>query len=219
VPASERAVHRGTANATRQLHELGGEFREQRMSLGESQAFVAAAARVSRPRYSRIEAGLVTTLSVTDLNRIAAVLGLAASVRVYPGGSATRDAGHTDKLGAFLRLAYPPLTYRIEVALPPLTERWEQRAWDAVLFGNGERTAIELEMRLRDVQAMRRRHELKRRDDPAEHFLLLVADTRHNRRVLAELDDLFVDLSRRKLGVVRAALAAGKHPATGLLLI
>jgi hypothetical protein len=33
---------------------------------------------------------------------------------------------------------------------------------------------------LRDVQAVRRRHELKRRDDPTDSFVLLLADTRHN---------------------------------------
>jgi transcriptional regulator with XRE-family HTH domain len=219
VPASERVVDRGTAAGMRQLQDVGGEFRERRMSLGESQAFVAAAARLSRPRYSRIESGAVTTLSLTELNRIAAVLGLAASVRVFPGGVATRDAGHTGKLGELLRHVRPPLAYRIEVALPQAVGRWEQRAWDAVLFGNGERTAIELEMRLRDVQAVRRRHEMKRRDDPTEHFLLLVADTRHNRRVLAEYDDVFAEIPRRKLGAVRAALAVGKHPPTGLLLV
>jgi hypothetical protein len=88
-----------------------------------------------------------------------------------------------------------------------------------VIFGSSERTAIELEMRLRDVQAMRRRHELKRRDDPTEHFLLLVADTRHNRRVLAEFEDLFADLARLRPSIVRTALNAGRHPSTGLLLV
>jgi hypothetical protein len=118
-----------------------------------------------------------------------------------------------------MRECRPPLTWRVEVPLPPAPERWERRAWDAVIFGSSERTAIELEMRLRDVQAMRRRHELKRRDDPTEHFLLLVADTRHNRRVLAEFEDLFADLARLRPSIVRTALNAGRHPSTGLLLV
>ena len=103
--------------------------------------------------------------------------------------------------------------------MPQAAERWERRAWDACIYGLGERTAIELEMRLRDVQAVRRRYELKRRDDPPEHFLLLIADTRHNRRVLAEFGDLFQDLPRLRPSVVRACLAAGRHPPTGLLLV
>jgi hypothetical protein len=68
--------------------------------------------------------------------------------------------------------------------------------------------AIELEMRLRDVQAVRRRHELKRRDDPPDHFMLLIADTRHNRRALAEVADLFAELPRLRPSVVRAASGA-----------
>lgn len=189
------------------------------MALGESQGFVASAARLSRSRYSGIEAGTVPTLTVSEINRIAAVLGLETSIRLFPGGAATRDTGHAGKLGGLLRHARPPLSYRVEVALPTSADRWERRAWDAVLFGHGARTAIELEMRIRDVQAMRRRHELKRRDDPAEHFLLLVADTKHNRRVLAEFADLFADLPRLRPSFVRRALEAGQHPPTGLVFV
>jgi hypothetical protein len=105
------------------------------------------------------------------------------------------------------------------VPLPATGERWERRAWDAVIFGEGKRTAIELEMHLRDVQAVRRRHELKRRDDPTDSFVLLLADTRHNRRLIAEFADVFSDLPRLRPGVVRALLEAGRHPPTGLLLI
>ena len=93
------------------------------------------------------------------------------------------------------------------------------RAWDGMLFGRGERTALELEMRLYDAQAVERRVELKRRDDPTEHFLLLIAATRTNRRVLAAFPGLFVDLPRLKLAAIRAALAAGRHPGTGMVLV
>lgn len=189
------------------------------MSLGESQAFVALAARVSRPRYSRIESGLVTTLSVLELNRIASVLGLDASIRLFPGGVAMRDAGHAGKLTAFLQHARAPLRSKVEVPLPHAADRFERRAWDAMLFGDGLRTAIELEMRLRDVQATRRRHELKRRDDRTERFVLLVANTKHNSGVLQAFPELFEDLPRLRPHVVRRALEAGEHPPTGLLLV
>ena len=88
-----------------------------------------------------------------------------------------------------------------------------------MLYGSNERTAIELEMRLGDVQALRRRHDLKRRDDPTEHFLLVVAATRHNRRVLAEFASLFDDLPRLRPSAVRQALESGRHPPTGLVLL
>ena len=198
---------------------MGAEFRERRLELGISQEIVAGACRFSRPRYAWIEAGKVLSLTIVEVDRIAAVLGLDASIRVFPGGVAIRDAAHSGRLARFLAQCRSPLRYRLEVALPGAERRWERRAWDAMLFGGGERTAIELEMRPMDVQAVRRRHELKRRDDPAERFVMLVADTRHNRRVLAEFGDLFADLPKLRPSVVRAALEAGRHPPTGLLLV
>jgi hypothetical protein len=177
---------------------------------------------LSRSRYSRIEAGSIRTFSILELDRLAAVLGLEAGVRLYPGGVPVRDAAHAGKLRDLLRLVAAPLKYGIEVPLPVTdgSDRhgWERRAWDAVLFAGQKRTAIELEMRLRDVQAMRRRVDLKRRDDPTEWLLLLIADTRNNRHVLQEFAPLFEDLPRLRPSVVRSALRAGTHPPTGLLL-
>ena len=184
-----------------------------------SQRVVAGTCGISRSRYTRIERGTVWTLNIVELARLASTLGLDSSVRLYPGGAPVRDGGHARRLQAVLSLAKRPLRFRIEVPLPASAGITERRAWDAVIFGHNERTAIELEMRLQDVQAMRRRHGLKRRDDPTERFLLLIADTRHNRRVIAEFADLFEDLPRLRPGVVRAALEAGRHPPSGLLLV
>lgn len=184
-----------------------------------SQDHVAAACRMSRVRYGQIERAVTSTVTVLELDRIAIVLGLSASIRLYPGGPAVRDAAQSSKLSRFLRSARPPLWFRVEVPLPIVGDRPERRAWDAMIYGGGARTAIELEMRLRDVQATRRRHELKRRDDSPDHFLLLLADTRHNRRLLPEFAELFAGLRRLRPTAVRAALEAGRHPGTGLVLL
>jgi transcriptional regulator with XRE-family HTH domain len=146
MPALERLRDRATAIAARHLVELGGEFRERRMSLGRSQALVAAACRLSRSRYAWIEAGKIPTVTLVELYRIATVLGLDLAVRLFPGGPAARDAGHTSKLAEFLSRVKPPLRSRIEVPLPATEDRWERRAWDAVIFGEEKRTAIELEI-------------------------------------------------------------------------
>ena len=146
-------------------------------------------------------------------------LGWHRRYRVYPDGVPVRDAGHATRLQKLLELVCEPLTFRIEVPLPVVEGRSERRAWDAVLFRGPERCTVELEMRLRDVQEVRRRIDLKRRDDPTEAFLLLVADTRHNRRVVAELKGLFADLPMLRPSHVRAALAAGRLPSTGLLFV
>jgi transcriptional regulator with XRE-family HTH domain len=219
VSSGERAFDRGTRLGQRFLRELGEEFVQARLNLGVSQEHVASASHVSRPRLSKIERGKSASLQVVELARIATVLGLDPAVRVFPGGAPVRDEAHHRRLTAFLSLVTAPMTWKLEVPLPALPDRPERRAWDAVIHGARRRTAVELEMRLHDAQALERRISLKRRDDPTDSFILLVADTRNNRRVLAEFGGLFADLPRLRPSVVRAALAAGRHPPSGLLLV
>jgi|SRR6185437_10489454 len=219
MPTSQRALTTAARVAQRHAHQIGEEILERRLALGHSQDHVATASHMSRVRVRRIETGAATNLRLEELSRVCAALGLSPSIRLYPAGPPIRDAAHASRLGAFLRLAAQPLTHRVEVPLPPMHERPEQRAWDAVLFGRGARTAVELEMRLRGVQALLRRVDLKRRDDPTERFLLLVADTRHNRRVRAEFAALFADVPRLRPSTVRKALLSGEHPPTGLHLV
>jgi transcriptional regulator with XRE-family HTH domain len=183
----DRVFDRGTRRGTKALRALGEEYRDKRVAVGLSQAHVARAVGVSRSTYSRIEAADVVSLSVVRANQIAAVLGLDLSVRTYPGASPLRDAASLERLEKFLRHVANPLVYRTEVPLPPRTGGPpEQRAWDALISGLGRRTGVELEMRLRDIQALERRLELKRRDDPVDSFVLLVADTRGNRTTLTD---------------------------------
>jgi len=91
-----------------------------------------------------------------------------------------------------------PLSHRTDVPLPRLDDRVELRAWDAVIYGHHERTAVELESRLGDVQDMTRRH---------------------NRRVVAEYGDLLSGLPKLRTATVFATLRAGLHPATGLMFV
>jgi Helix-turn-helix. len=219
MPAANRAFDQGTRLAARHAQEVADEFRERRLTLGSTQAHVAAACRMSRVHYGKIESGRSTDITILELDRIASVIGLSASIRLYPAGPAVRDAGQATRLQGFLGHARDPLTHRIEVALPAREDRLEQRAWDAVLFGYGARTAIELEMRIRDVQALIRRIDLKRRDDSTEGFLLLIADTRANRRVLSEFAAMLADLPRLRKSKVIAALERGEHPGTGIVLV
>jgi transcriptional regulator with XRE-family HTH domain len=219
VGATTRTLDEAARRAARQRRELGDEFRERRLSLGLSQAHVARVSRMSRNHFGQIENGACSRVTVAEVNAIAAVLGLAPSLRIYPAGPPVRDAGQATRLREFLSLAAHPLTYGIEIPLANVADRPDRRAWDAVIFNGQQRCAIELEMRLRDVQAARRRIELKRRDDPSDRFLLLVADTAYNRRVLSEFDALFADLLRLRPSRVHADLRSGHLPPSGLLLV
>ena len=75
-----------------------------------------------------------------------------------------------------------------------------------------------MEQRLYDVQAQTRRILLKWRDSGVDRLQLVLADTRANRRVLAEFPDYFQALPRLKTSYVLALLEAGRRPPTGLIL-
>ena len=219
MSALERAVVRASRRADRACRSLGDEFREARIAAGWSQQRVALAAGISRPRYTRIEGGKVPNLSIADASRIAGVLGLELSIRVFPGSGPLRDGAHSARLARLLGHLRPPLQYRTEVPLPLVRDRVELRAWDAEIVGGGIRTTLELEMRLRDGQALERRIAIKRRDDPPDRFVLQVADTHVNRRVLASNPGLFPDLPRLGPRAVLERLEAGEHPPTCLVVM
>ena len=166
----------------------------------------------------KIEHQVQPSLSIEDACGMGALLGLDVVIRAFPNGAPIRDASQAGRLLRLLGNVGPPLRHRTDAPLPRRDGVTELRAWDALLEGSGKRTGIELESRLADVQETTRRHNLKRRDDPVDHFLLVVADTRHNRRVIAEFGPLLAALPRLRTASVLAALRAGRHPPTGLIL-
>ncbi len=197
---------------------FGEELRRARLEHGLSQNQVAAAVGLSDVHIGRIERGMVPRLSIYHACRLAAVVGLDLSVKAYPGGSPIRDAAHLALL-ARGRAALPgPGTWHREVPLP-LSD--DQRAWDALLQSVAGRIAFEAETRLGDLQALQRRVALKRRDDPSiGAVVLLVAASRHNRRILREHGDALAADFPLDSEAIAKALAAGRIPAAnGLILI
>ncbi len=219
MSANERLRTRGTRRAERILADFAAESRDARVRAGLSQEELGRRVGMSGDKIWKIEHQRTRTLSITDASEIGAVLGMDLAVRLYPNGAPIRDAGQARRLLGLLADVAPPLSYRTDVALPRRAEASELRAWDAIIFGRGERTGLELEARLTDMQSVTRRHGLKRRDDPVDHFLLVVADTRHNRRVLDEFSELLADLPRLRTASVRKMLRSGQHPPTGLVLV
>ena len=197
---------------------VADEFRAARFASGLSQRAVAEAVKISRPAYGRIERAELHTLGVVVAARIAAVLGLDLYVALYPGSRGLRDEPSAKMIKRVLDAAAPPLRCQTDAPLPRRSDTNEQRAWDLVTTGHGERTAYEFESRLHDVQAILRRHNLKRRDDPTDRFVLVLADTHRNRSELQEYADLFTDLPRIGTADFLSALKAGRHPPTGLVL-
>lgn len=205
----QRPVDVGAARGRALVAHLARELREARLDRGLSQDAVAAAAGLSGARLSRIERGLVATLSIDQASRLLAVVGLELSARAYPSGSPTRDAAHVALLGRLRGRLHGSLRWRTEVPLPI---PGDLRAWDAVIEGDGWWVGVEAETRPRDAQALLRRVALKARDGEADLVLLVLTDSRHNRDfVRLHRDDLtarFQVAGRRSLEL----LAAGARP-------
>ena len=201
------------------LAEFASEIRQARLAAGLSQEEVGRRAGVSGNKVWRAEHQRLPSLSLVDACLIAAVLGLDFSGRSFPTGARIRDAAQAPRLVRLLAKVGVPLTYRTEVPLVRRGDAPELRAWDAVVYGYRERTGIELETRITDIQATTRRHNLKRTDDPVDHFLLVVANTKHNRLVMRDFAPLLGDLPRLWTATVLTMLSAGKHPPTGWIFL
>jgi transcriptional regulator with XRE-family HTH domain len=161
---------------------IGEELREARLAAGLTQSQVGRSIGISHTEVSRIERATTTRVPFETLALIGAVLGQDISLRAYPNREPIRDVAQLDLLARFRKRLPPGLTWRSEV---PLAIVGDLRAWDAVVHGHGWRLPIDAETRLRDIQALSRRLALKCRDDGVTSMVLLVADTRHNRRALS----------------------------------
>jgi len=215
----ERPVDRGRRLATADRIRIGHELRVARQVVGESVHVVGSAIEMSGMQVSRIERGILPTVSIEQLARLGAAVGLDVRVRAYPGPSPVLDAAQMALLGR-LRARLPKhLLFRTEVPLPSVGD---QRAWDAYisrLVGIADVLPVEAETRLVDGQAQFRRISLKLRDSGLEHVLVVLADTRRNRDVLRSassiLDGDFPVSPRRAL----AALSAGHHPGGSAIVL
>ena len=213
----ERRLDRGKRRARRGLTSIGEEFREARLRAGLNQHQIAEVIGISRSELSRIERGVAMRVPYETLVLIGAALGLDVPVRAFPSGDPIRDAAQLALLAKLRVLLPAPLTWRTEV---PLNIGGDQRAWDVVIGGPGWRVPVDAESRLRDVQACTRRVALKRRDDGSGTVILLVADTRHNRRALAlAAPDLVGDFPISGRAVLASLMNGEQPPGSGIVLL
>ncbi len=154
------------------------------------------AAGMSHAQLGRIEHGAAIGPSVDQLIPRVAVLGLDLSVRLYPDGQPVRDRRISTCIGTIRRTAADGS--RRSVPRLPIPIEGDRRAWDLQILGlrpSGSRSGppvrragVEAETRLSDLQALIRRTSLKARDSGIGTVVLLVSDTRTNRRILREYE-------------------------------
>jgi transcriptional regulator with XRE-family HTH domain len=214
----ERPYDRGKRRGVRLMSSFGNDLRDARVSLGLSQAAVASAVRMPASKISRIERSELPSLSIIDAALIASAVGLDLSLKTYPGGGPIRDAAQARRINGLLAHVAEPLLNRTEAPLPQRDGVPDQRSWDALISDADEDIGVELEVKLYDAQAQTRRIKLKWRDSGVARCLLVVADTKHNRRVLREFSEYFAEWPRLATKDVLDALEAGRLPPTGLIL-
>jgi hypothetical protein len=88
-----------------------------------------------------------------------------------------------------------------------------------VIRGPGWQVAAEAETVLADIQAAERKIALKQRDGGIDHVILLVADTRRNRRALAAAPAAFQGWNRHSRSAMRALKAADEPRDSAIIIL
>jgi transcriptional regulator with XRE-family HTH domain len=186
-----------------------------RRSSGMSLREVGRRVGVGHDRVARAERGDPNALTIELTTRIAAVLGLELSVSLHPDGDPVRDKAHLALLERFRLRLRPEVPWRTEVPIPIEGDR---RSADAVLDAGGSDVLVEAETHLADIQLLERGIGGKQRDLGIGRVILLVADTRHNRAVIARVPE-----RQRRFPIgTRAclmALAQGRDPGGDALVV
>ena len=211
----ESEAARGERRSRLLRQRTSDELGSARRSIGLSLRAVSRKLGVSVDRLIRVERGDPTTLTVDLAARYASILGLQLAVSLHPIGNAIRDKGHLALIERFrLRL---PATVRWRTEAPiPITG--DPRSADGMASTALLDYLVEAETHVGDFQALERRIFAKARDIGADRVVLLLADTRHNRRLVNELAGI-----RQRFPVdMRSwfrAVAAGEDPGGDALVI
>ena len=219
MATTERAYDRGKRRGDRNLQTFGADVRNARLSLGLSQRALGQRVRMPASKLSRMERAKLPSLTLNDASIVASAVGLDLSVKTYPGGTPIRDTANARRLQVLLKHVGRPLRSRTEVALPDRDGLPDQRSWDATISDHDDEMGVEVEIKLYDAQAQTRRIHLKWRDSRLARLLVVVADTKANRRVLREFEEYFADLPRLNTKLVLAQLQEGVLPPSGLLVL
>ena len=217
MPNRERRVDRAAMVGRRLQAELGLELREARLARGLRLADVARAATSSKSHLSRIEMGLLAEVSVVDLARHAASVGLRLHARFYPAGGGLRDAAQLDLLRRLRARIGDRWSWQLEA---PLNIAGDLRAFDALLSNGETMVAVEAITRLRDAQAQLRAATLKQRDGRVPRLLILIRATNHNRAALASAADVLATTFPFGTRAMLQALSEGRDTGdNGIVLL
>lgn len=205
-------MRRGNQISTRLL----GDVRQVRTLANLSVRAVAEQLGWSHTRYIRFEGGRAAA-TVRELAAVGAVLGLELSAGFHPDGETIRDVGQQALAARFRAVLSPLWRVTAEVLLPNLGDR---RSWDLLLRLAAQLVGVELETRVRDVQWLTRRMRERERDGGADHILLVLSASAHNRRVLPELlEALGPEFATSPRAVLKALREGRPIPGSAVILL
>ena len=188
MASKETRLQRGRRRSGEQLARALEELRQARVAAGLSQAALASELAVDPSSIWRLEAGQVAQVTVQRLSEMASMLGLELSLRFYPIGDPVRDKGQLALGKRFSGLLSDRWRVTDETLLPGAGE---ERAWDKLLRLVGATptylVGVDLETRIRDIQALVRRTRGRERDGLVDAILLVVSDSVANRRLAEDL--------------------------------
>lgn len=208
--------------------DLCRQLETARLERAMSYADLGRSVGLTGQQVARICRGRSPSVSIVRMSALLAAVGMDLSSRAYPSGAPVRDTAHLALLARLRARVHDPLKWHLEVPVIarhqavdgfPASGPIDRRAWDAVIEGPGWRLGVEAETRLVDVQSLERRIALKERDGDVTAVILLVNDTAHNRRVIAQED---AALRERFPGSARRALTRisnARAPAASTLLV
>lgn len=185
-----------------------------RISSGLRQADVARALGTSTSRICLVEQGAVITLSIADLARHAAVVGLKPYVKLFPLGRHLLDAPQVELLGRLRSRLHPSWTWETEVPVPI---PGDLRSGDCRIGIPGCSILVEAYTRFSDYQAQTAAAARKRRDLGADRLIILCSATNANRRAVAEAAAVANGSFPLRTKSVLAALSAGSDPGADAL--
>jgi transcriptional regulator with XRE-family HTH domain len=210
-----RGRRRGRELTTAKVTELRG----RRVTLGIGQPQLARELGLSVPQLWRLEANQVQEITVVRLSEMASVLGLELSMSLHELGDPIRDKGHIVLGRRFEDRLSDKWQVTNETLLPM---PGDQRAWDKLLRlkADNYRVGVDLETRIRDVQALTRRTRMRERDGGVDAILIVLSDSSTNRRLVEELrlalGPEYATPPRQLLGALRAGR---RLPGSGVVLL
>ena len=215
MPGRSNAIDEGVRISARLMASVADELRNARLAQGLSQTQVGRAVGVRRTRISAVERRLAGAMTVDQVARQAAVLGLKLSLKLYPVSEPIRDAAQVRYINRFIQRVGRAWKVTLDAPLPL---PGDLRAIDVVLGGSCT-IAVEVVTRLRDIQAELRAAQLKQRDYGATRLVIVVAATHANRQAIAQarpsLEVAFELDSQRSMRL----LAAGNDPGRDAIIL